>query len=83
MAATETPLEAVIWDEKVLTPAKVWDWVSTTPATVLEATETARVMLSGLGPVAKVQVVPATVPEAATSRKLASVAAEELTEIWS
>ena len=65
-------------------PAKVWAPVAVTiPASVADAVPTVRVTVSGFGPVASVKVVDATVVEAAVLRKLASVAAEPLTEMLS
>jgi hypothetical protein len=78
---TMNPLAELLW--KVLAPAKVCVVLLTMPATLAEAVLIANVILSGLVAVFSVQVVPATVPVAATSRKLASVAAVEFTVILS
>src|SRR4051812_12507886 len=77
------PAEAVICDEKVFAPANVCTPVVTDPATVAEAFEIARVISSGVDAPTNVQVVPVTVPVAATSKKLASAAAEEFTVMLS
>jgi hypothetical protein len=68
---------------KVFTPPNVCALVSTTPATDPVATETAKVMSSGVDAPVRVQVVPATEPEADTFRKLALSAAELLTVMLS
>jgi hypothetical protein len=80
---TDKPAWPIILLLNVLAPPKVWLLAVTTPATVADASDTAKVMSSGVEPVLSDQVMPATEPVAVTSRKLASVATTELTVIAS
>jgi hypothetical protein len=68
---------------KVLSPAKLWVPVVTTPASVKEALDTVKAIVSGLGPALRVMVTPATLPLTAVSIKLALVADVPLTKMSS